>query len=126
MILVDTSIWIDHFRTTDLLLFDFLKGRKILVHPFVIGEISLGNIANRQSVISSLRRLRCVKIASDSEVIDLIERQGMFGKGIGYVDAHLLASMQLTPGARLWSKDKRLAAIAESMGKCFNPDRLLN
>ena len=126
MILVDTSVWIDHFREPDQLLFDLLIREKILIHPYVIGELALGNLANRKAKLQDLQDLTQVTTATDFEALELIERQNLFGKGIGYVDTHLLASLHLTPGTRLWSRDKRLAAIATGMDLCFNPDKFLH
>ena len=126
MILVDTSVWIDHFREPDQLLFDMLFREKILIHPYVIGELALGNLANRKAKLQDLQDLTQVTTATDFEALELIERQNLFGKGIGYVDTHLLASLHLTPRTKLWSRDKRLAAIATSMDLCFNPDKFLH
>jgi len=112
MILVDSSIWVDHIRAPDVHLSALLADRRVLMHPFVIGEVALGAIRTRAQVLRSLHDLPEVVVARDSEVLGLIDSNALFGIGIGYVDAHLLASCRLTPGARLWSRDKRLAAAA--------------
>lgn len=126
MILVDTSVWIDHFRSHDPLLFDLLHAEAIWIHPFVIGELALGSLANRKSKLQDLQDLPQVTAATDSEMLKFIERHQLFSKGIGFIDAHLLASLHLTPSTKLWSRDKRLAAIAASMDLAFNPDKFLH
>lgn len=84
----------------------------MLAHPFVIGELALGNLHQRDIVLASVADLPGATVATDEEVLHFIERHALFGLGAGYVDAHLLAAVQLTPGARLWSSDKRLQAVA--------------
>ena len=121
MILVDTSIWIDHFRSTDLTLVRALQDGQVLVHPFVLGELALGVITVRNLALSYLSQQPKPAIATADEVLGLIERSGLQGAGIGYVDAHLLASALLTPDARIWTRDQRPAAVAERMGVGFTP-----
>jgi predicted nucleic acid-binding protein len=87
----------------------------VLVHPYIVGEIALGNIKNRTLVLLSLSELPCTKVAQDVEVLSLIERHSLFGAGLGYVDCHLLASALLS-GTDFWTKDKRLASIAGNLG----------
>ena len=115
MILVDTSVWIDHLRTRDKTLVELLLAKQVLGHPFIIGEIALGHLPERRQVLSSLRHLPRAIVASQDEVLDLIERERLFGFGIGYVDAHLLAATRLTEGASLWTRDKRLLSAGESL-----------
>ncbi|ALS59613.1 type II toxin-antitoxin system VapC family toxin [Pandoraea norimbergensis] len=115
MILVDTSIWIDHLRAGDATLVALLESGRVLAHPYVIGELALGSLKNRSAVIPTLNYLPKATVATDSEVLRFIDEQPLFGLGIGYVDAHLLAATRLTPGTALWTRDKRLAAIAESL-----------
>lgn len=115
MILVDTSVWVDHFRRTDARLSELLGRGGVLAHPFVIGELALGNLRQRDGILEALQNLRSAKVASDAEMLRFIAQQRLSGLGIGYVDAHLLAAVQLTPGARLWTKDKRLRAAAEGL-----------
>jgi predicted nucleic acid-binding protein len=112
MILVDTSVWIGHLRKADGELTRLLNEEKVLTHAFVIGEIALGSIKNRDLVIKSLAELPSVAQASDDEVLGFIEVEALAGSGIGYLDAHLLASVKLTPGAKIWTRDKRLNAAA--------------
>ncbi len=120
MILVDTSVWIDHFRHGDVELARLLNTGQVLTHRFVIGELSLGNLQNRNIVLSTLQNLPQVTVASDDEVLHFIGNQALFGSGIGYIDAHLLAAVRLTPGALLWTRDKRLLAESVRLGLCVN------
>ena len=115
MILVDTSIWVDHVRRGDELLASLLEKGEVLVHPFVIGELALGSMARRDIVLNSLRRLPKASVARDEEVIRFVGREALFGIGIGYIDAHLLAATRLTIGATLWSRDRRLTAAAKKL-----------
>lgn len=116
MILVDTSVWVEHFRVTEATLTALLEAGQVLMHPFVIGELALGNLRQRASVLALLRDLPTAVVATDQEVIQLIERNRLAGQGIGYVDAHLLASVRLTAGSSIWTLDKRLAAVATRQG----------
>lgn len=115
MILVDTSVWVDHFRQQDARLSALLTACQVLIHPHVIGEISLGNLKHRESVLSLLQNLPRATVASDDEVLPFIGTHRLHGLGIGYVDAHLLASALLTPGARFWTRDRRLAEVAKKL-----------
>jgi len=119
MILVDTSVWIDHLREADALLSDRLIAGQVLVHPFVIGELALGNLRQRLDVLDALQGMPSAEVASDSEVLHFIEQRQLAGLGIGYIDAHLLASTQLVPGTSLWTRDKRLLAAASKLGLAF-------
>jgi len=112
LILADSSIWIDHFRSQDEILASLLEQERVLAHPFVIGEIALGNLRQRSVVLKALHQLPEAVVARDAEVLTLIENSALSGLGIGYVDAHLLAAVRLTDEARLWTRDKRLAAAA--------------
>ena len=116
MILVDTSVWIDHLRTKDDDLTRLLDAGQVLVHPFVVGELALGNLLNRDTVLNALRGLPQAQVATDQEVQHLITETRLFGRGIGYIDAHLLASARLTMGAMLWTRDKRLGAVSVGLG----------
>jgi len=115
VILLDASVWIDHIRSADRRVFELLDAGKVLCHPFVIGEVAMGQFRNRSAVLSDLRRLRIAEIASHQEVMTLVERRSLFGKGIGYVDAHLLAATFLTPNASLWTRDKSLKEAARQL-----------
>lgn len=112
MLLVDTSVWIDHFRKGDEALAEALENDAVIMHPHVLGELALGDLKDRSVVLSLLRNLPEAVVATDDEVQSMIEEQSMFGRGIGYIDAHLLAAVRLTPETRLWTRDKRLGAVA--------------
>jgi len=116
VILVDTSVWISHFRDADVVLMSLLNADEVLTHPFVIGEIALGNLHGRNSVLADLHDLPKAISANNEEAMSLIEGEQLFGLGIGYIDLHLLAATRLTPGARLWTRDKRQAEIATRLG----------
>jgi predicted nucleic acid-binding protein len=119
MILADTSIWIDHFHAPDGRLRRLLKNTEVLVHPFVVGEIALGNLRQYDLVMQTLAKLPKASKASDDNVLHLIRRHRLHGSGIGYVDTHLVASVLLTPGALLWTSDKRLAQVAHTLSVAF-------
>lgn len=111
MIILDTSLWIDHLKAGDERVTFLLKCRQVLIHPFVIGELALGSMPQYDLTIRSLSELPQAKLAGNSEVLLLIKQHSLMATGIGYVDAHLLASARLS-GARLFTRDKRLARIA--------------
>ena len=116
MILADTSVWVDHLRAGDAALAGLLETGTVLGHPFVVGELALGQLRQRDVVLSALADLPQAVVATDDEVLGLITRHGLFGRGIGYVDAHLLAAVRLTAGATLWTRDKRLGGVAGALG----------
>ena len=116
MILVDTSIWIDHLRTGDPELGELLRDGQVLAHPWVTGELALGHLSRRSEILGLLHNLPQATVATDDEVLTLVDKRQLFGLGIGYVDAHLLAATKLTTAARLWTRDKRLAAVAVQHG----------
>lgn len=115
MILVDTSVWVDHFRTGEPELVSALEEESVLTHPFVIGELACGNLRNRGEVLELIGRLPKPPIATDAEALELIDRHALNSKGVGYIDVHLLASTLLTSNAQLWTKDRRLASIASQL-----------
>jgi predicted nucleic acid-binding protein len=116
VILVDTSVWIDHLRRGDPKLASLLQIGQVLAHPWVTGELALVHLSQRSEILGLLRNLPQAKSATDIEVLTLIDSHHFFGLGIGYVDAHLLAATMLTTDARLWTRDKRLAALAAKHG----------
>lgn len=116
MILVDTSVWVDHLRRGDAALTERLHAGEVLTHPFVIGEISLGMLPQREETLTRLKELPSTIVANHEEVAALIERDHLFGVGIGYVDAHLLAAVRLTVDATFWTRDIRLRSVAELLG----------
>ncbi len=115
MILVDTSVWVEHLRRGLPRLATLLQEGEVMIHPWVIGELACGILRNRQQVLELLLGLPMATVASDTEVLLLIERERLMGRGIGYVDAHLLASVRLSH-CRLWTQDRRLAAVALEQG----------
>jgi predicted nucleic acid-binding protein len=115
VILVDTSVWVDHLRLSERRLVQLLDAKQVLIHPFVIGEIALGVLPQRSLTLGTLRLLPKVLVAAHEEVLDFIERYRLFGSGIGHIDAHLLAATRLTAGAVLWTRDKRLHAVASRL-----------
>ena len=119
MILVDTSVWIDHLRTGDTQLAYLLERQQVAMHPFVMGEIACGSMKKRASVFELLADLPTAVVADAEEVLGFIERHALYGRGIGYVDAHLVASAALTEDAKLWTRDKRLLAVAQKLGCAF-------
>jgi len=121
VILVDTSLWIDHLRSGNAVLADLLNNNAVLAHPWVTGELALGNLAHREEILGLLRGLPQATLAEHDEVLLLIEQQALSGAGIGYVDAQLLAASRLTPDTKLWTTDKRLANIAARLGLEYQP-----
>ena len=121
MILVDTSVWINHLREGSQTLVGLLEQDVVVTHPWVIGELALGNITNREEVLRLLGDLPLATLASDGELLELIARRRLYGAGVGYVDAQLLAATKLSPETSLWTLDKRLATLAEGLGVGFQP-----
>ena len=115
MILADTSVWFDHLRKGDSQLASLLNQGLVLMHPFIMGEIALGNLRHRKALLDDLANLPEVRVASDEEVRLFIEGQKIAGTGIGYLDVHLLVSASLD-AAKLWTRDKRLSKEAERLG----------
>lgn len=111
MILVDTSIWVDHLRQGDAGLSGLLDQDKVCCHPFILGELALGNLRQRDMLLGLMRSLPQASVAEDAEVLRFIDDNGLAGTGIGYVDAHLLAAARLS-GGRLWTRDRRLGEAA--------------
>ncbi len=123
MILADTSVWIDHLRSGDKALAGLLDAGMVLAHPFVIGELALGNLRQREIVLNALVDLPVAGVATDAEVLHFIERHALSGRGIGYIDAHLLAAVKLTAGTELWTHDKKLHAAAVQLGLALTHPR---
>ena len=116
MILVDTSVWVDHLRKGDRGLAELLTASNVLMHPFVVGELACGNLRKRDQILALLKDLPRASVAMDDEVLFFIEQHTLMGRGLGFVDMHLLASVALHGTARLWTRDKRLRAAADSLG----------
>ncbi len=115
MILADTSVWIDHFRASDKELLRLLNKGLILTHPCIIAELALGSMKERTKVLALLDLLPHVQVARLSEIRTLVEARRLYGLGIGLTDAHLIASVLLSPPTLLWTKDKQLRRVAESL-----------
>jgi predicted nucleic acid-binding protein len=122
MILVDTSVWVDHLRAGDAALGALLNRSQVLMHPFVLGELACGNLRNRDEVLRLLKDLPQAPVASDEEVLFFVERNALMGRGIGYVDAHLLAAVTLGGSTHLWTRDKRLRSVAEALELAYGED----
>ena len=111
MVLVDTSVWISHFRETHAGLVELLNNGEVVCHPFIIGEVACGNLKNRTSIILLLESLPAALVVEHEEILSFIETRNVMGKGLGYVDVHLLAAALLT-GVPLWTLDKKLDKVA--------------
>lgn len=120
MILVDTSIWIDHLRSGGAALATLLHNEVVCTHDFVIGELACGNLRNRTEVLGLLQSLPRLAAATEDETLFFIEKQQIMGRGIGYIDAHLLAAAVIRD-VPIWTKDKRLMTIAGENGWAYAP-----
>ena len=112
MILVDTSVWVDHLRHGEPSLGRELEEGNVLMHPFVLGELACGNLKDRAVVLKLLGDLPAAPSLSNQEVLAFIESRQIMGRGVGWIDVHLLASAILADSARLWTRDRRLAEVA--------------
>jgi len=122
VILVDTSVWIDHLRVGAPILTAALEGGEVLIHAFVLGELACGNLRNRKEVLDLLGRLPPAPTATNAEVLSFIEQRSLMGRGIGFIDMHLLASVALASNARVWTRDKRFAAVAADLNLAFTEE----
>ncbi len=120
MILVDTSVWVDHLRRGDARLVGLLEHNAVVMHPFVVGELACGSLADRAQTLELLQQLPMAVVAEFDEVLGYVEHHNLHGKGIGYVDVHLLASAAIG-GVDLWTRDRRLRAVAREIG-CAAPE----
>jgi len=116
VILVDTSNWVDHLRAALPGLTRLLHDGLVLAHPWVVGELALGHLTHRQEIIGLLNNLPQAAVATADELLALLDSHQLYGIGIGYVDAQLLAAAKLTEGAKVWTSDRRLGAAAERLG----------
>ena len=121
MILVDTAVWIDHLRGGEALLVSLLHDNQVLVHPMVVGELACGNLHNRDDVLELLGGLPEAPVAADDEVLVFIERHRLMGRGIGYIDGHLLAATALAEPTLLWTSDRRLMDVAAHLSLAYSP-----
>jgi predicted nucleic acid-binding protein len=115
LILVDTSVWVDHLRRRDAQLANLLDANSVLMHPFVVGEIACGSLADRALTLDLLLNLPAALVAEPDEALIYLDQHSLHGKGIGYIDVHLLASAAIS-GAKLWTRDKRLRLVARELG----------
>ena len=115
MILIDSSVWIDHLRSGYRLLIEAPESDAVVIHPSVAGEIACASLTNRASILDLLKQLPMATVAESDEVLGFIEGHKLRGKGIGYIDVHLLASAAIG-GAKLWTRDRRLDAVARKLG----------
>jgi predicted nucleic acid-binding protein len=122
VILVDTSVWVEHLRTGHATLVALLETGAVLGHPWVTGELALGHLSQRQEIVRLLRSLPKAAVPTDDETMTFIDRHRLYGLGIGYVDTHLLAATCLTADAALWTTDRRLAAAAWGLGCAIDPE----
>lgn len=116
MILADTSVWADHLRRKDATMSTCLDLGEIVMHPFVLGELSLGSMPKYDAVIATLMAMPAIQVAQADEVLVLVRNNMLMGTGIGYIDAHLLASSLIVSGTHVWTRDKRLRRAAERLG----------
>jgi predicted nucleic acid-binding protein len=121
LILVDTSVRIDHLRSGNATLVSLLVGGSVLAHPWVVGELALGNIRNRGEVLTLLHGLPQAVVATNDEVLRLVDDEVLYGTGLGYMDVQLLAATRLTSAARLWTAEWHLSALAERLGVRYEP-----
>jgi hypothetical protein len=116
LILADTSVWIDHFRSGNKELQKALNERQIMIHPWIVAELALGSLRDRAYTLGMLDNLPAVRTAQINELRLTLETRHLYGVGIGLVDAHLIASVFLNPPTLLWTKDRRLRQVAEGLG----------
>jgi predicted nucleic acid-binding protein len=116
LILADTSVWIDHLRSEIREMRQHLNQRQILIHPFVTAELALGSLRDRSKTLALFDLLPAVRVARLNEVRSLIETRHLYGLGVGVIDAHLIASILISPPTLLWTRDKRLRKVAEGLG----------
>jgi len=114
MVLVDTSIWVAHLRDDLPKLRGLLQKGEVICHPMIVGELACGNLKNRREILDLLAELPSADVAAHDEVLGLIERHRLMGKGLGYIDVHLLASALLS-GCRFWTKDQKLKDTAKTV-----------
>jgi len=121
MVLVDTSVWVGHLREMHVDLVNLLADGEVACHPFIVGELACGNLKNRTEILSLLEALPMVAAAEHEEVLAFIESGNLMGKGLGYVDVHLLASVALSR-LPIWTFDKKLEQVADMLGLNYRPD----
>ena len=123
MIPVDTSVWIDHLRMSDLALLENLRSGQVLMHTMVVGEVACGNLPRRAETLRSMRSLPRIKELSHELVLSRIESRNLKGRGIGFIDAHLICSVLEHGETLLWTRDRRLQRVAEDLRVAFSENR---
>ena len=121
-VLVDTSVWIDHLRSSDDLLVTLLNNHRVLMHSMIRGELACGHLRHRLQILTLLKNLPHVSEATHDETMTFMDNKQFMGRGIGFVDVHLLAATVLTPGARIWTRDSRLSVVAQSLEIAWQSD----
>lgn len=120
MILVDTSVWIDHLHGRENHLRELVNGQEVLMHPMVVGEISCGRLRNREGVLRMLSGLPAINERRHEDVWSMIEERGLMGLGLSFIDAHLLCSVLARSGTTLWTRDARLRRVADNLGVAYS------
>jgi len=118
MVLVDTSVWVQHLRSSNAELVSLLNNGEVMIHPFVIGELACGNLKNRNGILTLLQSLPSASQADDDEILYFIEKNHLMGKGVGLIDIHLLSSSKLE-NIPLWTTDKRLGKVADKLDLAY-------
>ena len=121
MILIDTSVWIDHFRTGSSALAYLIAEDRVVQHPFVTGELAVGNPNARQRTILLLRSLPRIEPVNEQQFHDFMDNSRLFGTGLGFVDIHLLAAVDAAPGSKIWTRDRRMQEQADRLGLSCDP-----
>jgi len=116
LILVDTSVWVDHLRNPETTLEQLIRANLVIGHPYVTGEVAVGDIRDWHETVTGLQELRQAQIATETEFLALVAQEKLAATGLGFVDIHILASCRITPDTKLWSRDKRLARHADRLG----------
>jgi len=117
LILADTSVWADHFRSTNALMAEWLAQKRVRMHPLVIGELAMGGLPKREETLAELNAIHQARLAKDEEVMRLVEAGKHYGTGLGWIDIHLLASVLITDDIMLWTRDRRLNDAAAHYGR---------
>jgi len=125
VILVDTSVWIDHFRSSNSLLVELLEQEQVITHPFILGEVACGNLKKRREIVALMQALPTVRRADEDEILFFIEQRALMGRGIGLIDVHLLASCLMQP-CMIWTADKQLRTVSEELETAFDPTNPLD
>lgn len=116
MILADANIWIDYFRAGDLQLQTLLNNREVVMHPCLAAELALGSLRDRSRMLVRLDTMPQARVVALRDIRQMIEARSLYAKGIGLIDAHLVASCLITPGTQLWTRDSALKGVAKAMG----------